>query len=138
MNRPRFHKVVADLWGNRIRSVLVVASISIGLFAIGVISTLHLVLTGDMSSGYAAVNPANIRIGASPLTGDMIEHVQRIPGVRQASGVERMNLRLEASPGEWIAIEVSAMQDPAKNDIDQVRLLRGAWPPADHEIAIDR
>ncbi|MGA9533647.1 MAG: FtsX-like permease family protein [Anaerolineales bacterium] len=137
MNRPRFHKVIADLWGNRVRSVLVVASISIGLFAIGVISTLHLVLTGDMSSGYAAVNPANIRIGASPLTDDMIEHLQRIPGIRQAVGVERMNLRLEASPGEWIAIEIKAVEDPAENAIDQVRLLSGKWPPADREIAID-
>ena len=46
--RPRWKKVLADLWGNLTRSALVVASITIGLLAIGIIATIHFVITQDM------------------------------------------------------------------------------------------
>ena len=39
--RPRWRKVFSDLWGNRIRTSLVVASIAVGLFAVGMIATIH-------------------------------------------------------------------------------------------------
>ena len=35
--RPRWHKVLRDLWGNKVRTILVVLSIAIGVFAIGMI-----------------------------------------------------------------------------------------------------
>ena len=62
--RPRWKKVLADLWGNLTRSALVVASITIGLLAIGIIATIHFVITQDMRTGYQAINPANIFISA--------------------------------------------------------------------------
>ena len=39
--RPRWHKALADLWSNKMRSLLVIVSIAIGLFAVGLISTTH-------------------------------------------------------------------------------------------------
>ncbi len=54
MIRPRWQKVIADLWGNRTRSILVVASIAVGLFALGVIATIYAVSLDDMRRGYAA------------------------------------------------------------------------------------
>lgn len=62
--RPRWHKALADLWGNKVRSLLVIASISVGLFAIGMIATVHQVLSTDMRDGYAALEPANILVDA--------------------------------------------------------------------------
>ena len=60
MIRPRWQKVIADLWGNRTRSILVVASIAVGLFALGVMATIYAVSLDDMQRGYAAVNPTMI------------------------------------------------------------------------------
>ncbi|NIQ97821.1 MAG: hypothetical protein GWN87_29405, partial [Desulfuromonadales bacterium] len=37
--RPRWRKVLADLWDNKMRTVLVVASIAVGVFAIGLVGT---------------------------------------------------------------------------------------------------
>ena len=40
MMRPRWHKALADLWSNKMRSLLVIVSIAIGLFAVGLIGAL--------------------------------------------------------------------------------------------------
>ena len=58
MLRPRWRKVLSDLLGNKIRSLLVVASIAVGLFAVGMITSMYVIITADMETGYRAVNPA--------------------------------------------------------------------------------
>ena len=137
MNRPRLHKVLSDLWSNRVRSLLVVASITIGLFAIGVIATLHAVITEDMQNGYAATNPANIFVSTRPFNKDFIDHIQRLDGVRQADGARITDTRLEASPGEWVLLRVKSVPDFNEMRINQVQLLEGAWPPKDREIVLE-
>jgi putative ABC transport system permease protein len=54
--RPRWRKVIADLWTNRTRSVLVILSIAVGLFAIGLIDTLRVVIPSAMAQGYRSTN----------------------------------------------------------------------------------
>jgi putative ABC transport system permease protein len=46
--RPRWNKVLSDLWGNRVRTILVVASVTVGLFAVGMIATTHGILSEDI------------------------------------------------------------------------------------------
>ncbi len=137
MNRPRGHKVLADLWGNRVRSLLVIASITVGLFSVGVINTLKQILLEDLRSGYAQINPANIQISTALFVDDIIDHIHGLPGVRQAEGLRLFTRRLEASPGEWVAIDLRAAQDYADRQISQVELVAGTWPPGDKEIVIE-
>ncbi|HEX9012961.1 MAG TPA: ABC transporter permease, partial [Anaerolineaceae bacterium] len=138
MIRPRWRKVFADLWGNKARLVLVVASIAVGLFAIGLIATLHSQLSTDLRSGYAAVNPANIQISAGPFNQDLVDEVRHVPGVKDAAGVFNTSLRLKTGPNEWTAINIQAITNFRKMNINQVTLEQGAWPPKDHQIAIER
>ena len=56
---PRARKILADLWANRTRTLLVVASIAVGAFAVGVITTTYVVFGEDMAVSYAAAQPAN-------------------------------------------------------------------------------
>jgi putative ABC transport system permease protein len=136
--RPRVQKVVADLWGNRIRSLLVVASIAVGLFAMGVMATIYLVTLDDMQRGYAALNPAHITLNGSLFELGLVERISKLEGVRQAEGSRRVNTRLEASPGHWISFEIQAFKSPGNKQINLVNLESGAWPPGDGEIVIDR
>ena len=53
--RPRWQKVFADLWGNKTRSLLVIASITIGLYAVGIISNINEIMVEDMHKGYMAM-----------------------------------------------------------------------------------
>ena len=40
MLNPRWRKVLRDLWGNKTRTALVVLSIAVGVFAVGMIASL--------------------------------------------------------------------------------------------------
>ncbi len=137
MMRPRWRKVFADLWGNKIRSLLIIASITVGLFAIGIISTIHAILSEDMRLGYAMLHPANIRLGAEGMDQDLVDSIRRIDGIADAEGVRTAGLRLKTGQDQWIAITVNAIPDIKDMHIDVVRLRSGVWPPADREIVLE-
>src|SRR5512134_1924001 len=84
--RPRWRKVLADLWEGKTRTFLVVASIAVGVFAIGGIATCYAILSKDLDAGYAAIHPANIELVTTPLKKDFLASVERIPGVALAEG----------------------------------------------------
>ncbi|MDD5368204.1 MAG: FtsX-like permease family protein [Anaerolineaceae bacterium] len=137
MIRPRWRKVFSDLWGNKIRSLLIIASITVGLFAVGIISTLHAVLGRDMSVGYAAIHPANIRMAAASIDQDLVDRVRRLEGVQNAEGARTAGMRLNTGAGQWIAININALGDIKNLQIDQVRLAKGTWPPSDREVVLE-
>jgi len=138
MLRPRWHKVLSDLWGNKIRSLLVIASIAVGLIALGMIASMYVILTEDMSAGYAAINPANIQVSVSTFDQGLVDHIKKLPGVRQVEGIRELTLRVKTGPGEWSQIDITAIPDFKDKQINQVKLEQGSWPPADKEIVVDR
>ncbi|MGB7537275.1 MAG: FtsX-like permease family protein [Anaerolineales bacterium] len=137
MMRPRWQKVFADIWGHKFRSLLVIASITIGLFAAGLIVSMTLIINQDMKAGYASVNPANIEVFASPFDQDLVDSVRHTAGVSQAEGVQTLTLRVLNTKGEWQPIELKAIPDIETMDINRVSVKEGIWPPQDRQVAID-
>jgi putative ABC transport system permease protein len=135
--RPRWRKVFSDLWGNRTRSLLVVASIAVGLFAIGVIATLYLVMSNDMRLGYLAGNPANIHADTGLFDQEMVDHLERLPEVRQAEGSRQFSVRLLSDQGEWITLAMKTAGSPGQGEISQVKLLEGSWPPGEGQVVLE-
>ena len=82
--RPRWRKVLTDLTGSLVRSLLVVVSIAVGLVAVGMIVILYHAIGDDMREGYAAINPANIQISTNAVDDDYLLHLNRVPGVEAA------------------------------------------------------
>jgi putative ABC transport system permease protein len=137
--RPRWRKVLSDLWGNKVRSFLVVASISVGLFAVGLIATINGILSEDMPAGYRAVNPANIHITINAFDQNLVDSVRHFPGVKEAEGVRLFSLRIfTGSPDDWARISIKAIPEIEKMNLNRVMLLEGKWPPGDKEIVFDR
>ena len=60
MLKPRWRKVLADLWEDKVRSALVIVSIAVGVFVVGMIAGSYVIISVDMNSSYASANPANI------------------------------------------------------------------------------
>ena len=58
MMPPRWRKILADFLGNPTRSLLVILSIAVGLFAVGSITNTRLQSARLMRENYAATNPA--------------------------------------------------------------------------------
>jgi putative ABC transport system permease protein len=138
MFRPRWKKVLADIWGHKFRSILVIASITIGLFAVGLIVSMNIIIGKDMEAGYMAVNPANIQIFSTPFDQDLLDTVKSVEGVKQVEGIRTLTLRYRNAKGEWVPIEIIAIPDIEQKEINQVRLESGSWPPNDRQIVIDR
>lgn len=136
--RPRWMKVMSDLWGNRARSLLVVASITVGLFAIGVIATIYAVIAADMRTSYQAANPANVYLQADLYNKDLLSALRDVKGVRDVMGVRAVSLRYLDRRGEWKPIDLKAYSDPEELNLNRLNLAAGTWPPGNGEIVIDQ
>lgn len=138
MIRPRWRKVIADLWNNKTRSLLVIASIAVGLYAVGIISSLNEIITEDMRNGYAAMNPANIQIFVAAFDDPLVEKISDLPGVENAEGRRVMTLRYLNKNGQWDRLQVQAIPEIDKMKINRIKKLDGQWPPNYREIAVDQ
>ena len=138
MFRPRWYKVISDLWSNKIRTLLVVASIGIGLFSVGLITNMYVILSEDMRAGFMAINPANIEISASLFDTDLVDRMRRMDGVSQAEGAYTFSLSVKTASGKFEPIDIKAIPDIEDMQINQMRLIEGSWPPGDREIVVDR
>ena len=136
--RPRWHKVLADLWSNRARSLLVIASITVGLFAIGMISSLHTLLRQDMGNSYQNINPANLIVHSAGFNQEWVNHIAKLPGIQRVEGAIYYSLRIEVDQNKYIGVDLRSYSDYDQMQINQVRLLEGKWPPDDQEIVIEK
>ena len=84
--KPRWSKVFSDLWDDKTRTALVVASIAVGVFAVGMIITAFFVLSEDINTSYAAANPVNIEIYTAPFYEDLVRVIEKVPGVDDVEG----------------------------------------------------
>ena len=109
--RPRWSKVLSDLWDSKFRTILVVASIAVGVFAIGVIASAYAILTVDIDLSYATVNPANIEIWTDPFDEDFIRMIKRVPGVEDVEGRRILGVRTSLDGVDWQSQGLVAVEE---------------------------
>ena len=80
--KPRWRKVFHDLIDNKGRTLLVVFSIAVGVFSIGVIAGAYQIISNDMSISYSANHPANIEMRMLNFDEDVISSIQNQEGVK--------------------------------------------------------
>lgn len=131
--RPRWQKVLADLWINKSRSLLIVASIAVGLLAVGVITTLYFTLNNDMAQGFAETNPPNVQLKTSLVDQEMVKHLQRMEGVKAVDGARDVNMQVLSTSGNWNSLNVQS-KDYQTAEIGRVTVLEGTWPPQKDQI----
>jgi putative ABC transport system permease protein len=91
--KPRWRKVLADLWDNKMRTLLVVSSIAVGVFAVGTIASTYLIISRDIGVSYASANPANIQIWTDPFDKAFLRTIMKVPGVADAEGRQVLEIR---------------------------------------------
>jgi len=138
MIRPRWKKALADIGGNVVRSLLVIASITVGLFAVGIISALQNIVQSDMQTGYVRVNPANIQLNFAWFDQEMVDRIGRMEGVKQAEGALTTTLRVRTGETEWIPIAIKSVRDFEKMKLNLIEVKEGVFPPGKDEIVIDQ
>ena len=135
---PRWRKLIADLIGNPIRTILVVASISVGLFAVGMLVTIHFIVQDDMARGYAKFNPPNILITVDQITEDTVNNIKNIKGVAQVEGARKFNIRMLDRDGNWVSADMLARKTFSAPDLMNVNLIDGRLEINEREILIDQ
>ena len=150
MGSLRWRKVTRDLWHNKTRTILVVISIAIGVFAVGMILHTALLVATQVQADYRQSNPAHAIVYAGALDDDMIGAIRTIPGVLDAEGRSSTTVRVRTSADDWSAIIVRTFAD-----IDDIRIERvlpvssfdavptleaerGTWPPGSHDLIVER
>jgi len=71
----RWRKVVRDLGVARTRTVLVVLSIAVGVFAVGTIAGANALLQQGLRDAYLASKPASATLSTSPFGDDLVQAV---------------------------------------------------------------
>ncbi len=139
MLRPRWRKVLADLWLNKTRTILVVLSVAVGVFAVGAIMISQGVLSEDMTRSYLSINPANAMImTAEAFDDNLVKAVRDMREVGEAEGRSNVTMRLQVGPEEWRNIDVIAISNYKDMRINKVRPQSGDWPPPLRQLLIER
>lgn len=137
--RPRWRKVLSDLIDNKARTILVVFSIAVGVFAIGVIAGAYQIISADMGTSYAANNPSNIEIRMDDFEKDFLHTIRNFDGVKEAEARRVFGARVRPVGGEqWTTIDVITMQDFEENQVNLLVPVRGETIPQKNEILLER
>ncbi|MBQ6519305.1 MAG: FtsX-like permease family protein [Anaerolineaceae bacterium] len=134
--RPSGKKIFYDFRSNPSRSALVILSIFVGLFAVGMIMTLWICIPSDLRIGYERSNPANIYFRLSPFDNSLIRSVQNWDNVKDAMGMSVATLRAYDSEGTLKKIIVQAVSDDTW-PVNHIDVLQGSWPLRDGEAAVE-
>ena len=149
MLNTRWRKVVRELWLNRARTILVVSSIAVGIFAVGTVQLLRSVILTELQVIYTASNASQANLFVGGVDEDTLASVRRIPEVADAEGRSSLAVKVEVAPGEWQNLTVTAIEDFDDIRINLIEPVyavdgnsgfgaeRSAWPEK-NEIILER
>jgi putative ABC transport system permease protein len=121
----RWKKVWADFWSNKTRTILTILTIAVGVFAVGIVTNIGLLMSRDMDTDFLSANPPEAHIYASPLDDDLVKMAGKVPGVKAVEGRTETNVQLVMSDGRLISTQVTSVKTP---DALKVGILKPADP----------
>jgi len=131
-------KVGRDLWRNKLRTFLIVLATTVGVFALGVVFGMSGVMRDQMTKSHQESNSPHIELYTSLFDQDIVEAVQREPGVADVESEVRTGFcwKLEGE-ADWRDGTVIARADYETQRIYPIELLDGDWP-ARRRLAVER
>ncbi|HWQ13724.1 MAG TPA: ABC transporter permease [Roseiflexaceae bacterium] len=135
---PRWSKILGDLRGSLTRTILVVLSIAVGVFAIGVSVSTRVMLERELSASYAAVRPSSATLYPEPFDDDLVAAVRGMREVADAEGRRTVTMQVQVAPDSWKRLTLYAIADFDDIRVNQIRRVSGDWPPPERELLIER
>ena len=149
MFSTRWRKVVRELWSNRTRTMLVIASIAVGIFAVGTVQLLRSVILSELKVIYAETNVAQAVIFTNGVDQDQLDAVGRMSEVADVQGRSTLALKVQTAPDKQETLLVNSIDDFGDIRINRIQPIytlpskpavgaeRTAWPRKD-EIVFER
>ena len=142
---PRWHKVIRDLWGHKLRTVLVVLSIAVGIFAVGVVMGGRGVLMREFDTDYLSSNPPSAEFYTTDYDATLLRAIEARDDVRAAEGRRMVTLRYTTmaepttSTAGWSTMDLWALPDFKSISVQKISREEAiSWPPGPGEIVLEK
>lgn len=106
---PRWRKVLSDLWSNKLRTLLVVLSIAVGVFGTGTIVSAYIIIDRDIDADFLSVNPHSAILYTEPYNEELLKTAAQVPGVAMTEGRSSFVTRVAKGAGDWRNIQVTGI-----------------------------
>lgn len=133
-----WQKVIRDFWQERMRTILVVLAIAIGISAFSTVLSSYAILTRELDQGYLAINPASFTLATDAVDEALIEKIKSNREISDAEARRTVSGRIKAGPVEWRNLVLFVVKDYGNIRVSKLNPEQGAWPPAAGEILIER
>lgn len=138
----RWAKVWSDLWSNKTRTFLMVLTILVGVFSIGLVNNMGRMMNHDMDADFNSANPSEAKIYAYPLDDDWVRAIGKLPGVGDVEGRTVINVKWNKAEGKVINLQfetVKAIDEPRVNQLKPADPASGAFPELGYrDVVFDR
>jgi putative ABC transport system permease protein len=132
-------KILRDLVANKARTLLVIITISIGVYAVGTISRAGVILSKNLSANYLAVSPSSATITTKQSFDEsFVKSVRRMPEIGEAEGRKDLTLRVKVGVDRWYTLRLITRADYDNLTLDKIQLERGSWPPPQGSMLLER
>ena len=148
MSSLRWRKVARDLWEYKARTILVILSIAVGVFAVGLIAGTRAQLNREMNASWEAASPASAWFITSDFDEEMLWSVRNMPEVAEADAKRGFNVRFKPGTVEehrmdegktpWRTLQIHAIPNYEDMRVFKIEPEQGDWPPPEHDILIER
>jgi putative ABC transport system permease protein len=136
---PRWLYAWRDLWLHKARTLLVILSITVGIFAFGAIFGAANTLRNELRAAYLSIEPASARLHTTLFDDEMVKSIRRMPEVALAEGRTSTIVRFwQPQSRAWHDLQLFALADYEENHINRVLPYQGPWPPPDRELLVER
>ncbi len=138
MLRPRWIKLLRDIWTARGRMALMTAAIATSLFAVGAILSTYTILTREISRNYLGTIPASATLELDKTAESVVELIRAQPGIERAEARASILSRIQIQPGVWQPLLLFVIKDFNAMNLATFRPEAGAWPPPEGTILLER
>lgn len=134
-----WHKVWADLWLYKSRTLLAIVSIAVGIFGVGTLFGMIDLLLNKMDTAHRLSAPSHINlILRNSVDHSWLKQIADIPGVKGVDSMTQLSVRYQKpEESEWQTATLMVRAAPGEQKFDKSTLQSGNWPQLD-QLAIER
>lgn len=140
MSGVRWRKIAADLRTNKTRTLLTTVTIAVGVFAVGFVSSMKVIMEHDLDADYESVNPHSAIIYCEPFDDGLLSAVERVPGVGQVDGRSQLTAHVVIGADRKTPVQIIAVPPLREMRVDRLRpsVPGGSIMLADRELLLER
>jgi putative ABC transport system permease protein len=135
---PRWRKLIGDFDATRGRIALMLAALTIGMFALTTISGAYTILSREIARNYLDTNPASALIDVGEVTPEILAAITSDPEIAAAEPASIVVARSRVGDGAWHRALLFIVPDFSSSSIGETFHEDGSFPPPDGTVTLER